>query len=99
MKRRKFIFQTATGLVGAALSAHSFPHLLTPAKQKLGVALVGLGYYSTDLLAPALQLTENCYLAGIVTGSPSKAERWKKQFNLADKNIYNYADFDSVANN
>lgn len=47
-------------------------------KDKLGVALVGLGYYSTDLLAPALQQTRNCYLAGIVTGTPSKAEAWKR---------------------
>src|SRR6478736_5267674 len=100
MRRRKFILQTATGLVGAAIGAQAFPNFLIPqAKKKLGVALVGLGYYSTDLLAPALQLTERCYLAGIVTGSPAKAEKWKKQFNLADKNIYNYSDFDSVANN
>ncbi|MDB5205192.1 MAG: glucose-fructose oxidoreductase [Flavisolibacter sp.] len=70
-----------------------------PQKRGLGVALVGLGYYSTDLLAPALQQTKNCYLAGIVTGSPSKAETWKKQYNIAAKNIYNYSNFDQVANN
>ncbi|ULQ50699.1 Gfo/Idh/MocA family protein [Flavihumibacter fluvii] len=68
-------------------------------KEKLGVALVGLGYYSTDLLAPALQQTKNCYLAGIVTGTPSKAEAWKKKYNLADKNIYNYQQFGQLANN
>lgn len=68
-------------------------------KNKLGVALVGLGYYSTDLLAPALQQTKNCYLAGIVTGTPSKAEAWKKKYNIPDKNIYNYSNFDSIANN
>ena len=55
-----------------------------PAKDKLGVALVGLGYYSTDLLAPALQQTKHCYLAGIVTGTPSKAEDWKKKYNIPD---------------
>lgn len=70
-----------------------------PQKQKLGVALVGLGYYSTDLLAPALQQTKNCYLAGIVTGTPQKAETWKKQYNIPDKNIYNYTNFDEIANN
>ncbi|HLZ15420.1 MAG TPA: Gfo/Idh/MocA family oxidoreductase, partial [Cyclobacteriaceae bacterium] len=32
-------------------------------------------------------------------GSPDKAERWKKQFGIADKNIYNYQDFDRIANN
>lgn len=68
-------------------------------KDRLGVALVGLGYYSTDLLAPALQQTKNCYLAGIVTGTPSKAESWKKKHNIPEKNIYNYENFDEVADN
>ena len=70
-----------------------------PKKDKLGVALVGLGYYSTDLLAPALQKTKHCYLAGIVTGTPAKAEKWKKQYAIPDKNVYAYENFDQVANN
>ncbi|HOX82824.1 MAG TPA: Gfo/Idh/MocA family oxidoreductase [Chryseolinea sp.] len=82
------------------MSSHAFANIIIPQqKKKLGVALVGLGYYSTDLLAPALQLTTQCYLAGIVTGTPSKAEQWKKQHNIPDKNIYNYQNFDSLANN
>jgi len=68
-------------------------------KEKLGVALVGLGYYSTDLLAPALQQTKYCYLAGIVTGTPSKAEAWKAKYNIPDKNIYNYETIGDIANN
>lgn len=68
-------------------------------KDRLGVALVGLGYYSTDLLAPALQQTKNCYLAGIVTGTPAKAEAWKIKYNIPEKNIYNYQTFDQIANN
>ncbi|MEB2785190.1 Gfo/Idh/MocA family protein [Algoriphagus persicinus] len=68
-------------------------------KDKLGVALVGLGYYSTDLLAPALEKTEKCYLAGIVTGTPSKAGVWKTKYKIPEKNIYNYDTFDSIAEN
>ena len=40
--------------------------------KKSGIALVGLGGYSSGQLGPALQETNNCYLAGIVTGTPSK---------------------------
>lgn len=99
INRRKFIGQVAAG-VGLAASSNAFSNLLIPQKKKkLGVALVGLGYYSTDLLAPALQLTSNCYLAGIVSGTPSKIETWKKQYAIPDKNIYNYDNFDSIANN
>src|SRR5437763_16654874 len=88
-------------LGGAALfySAQTFLPVNARVKDRLGVALVGLGYYSTDLLAPALQQTKNCYLAGIVTGTPSKAEAWKKQYRIPDKNIYNYQTFDQLANN
>ncbi|MEQ9440417.1 MAG: Gfo/Idh/MocA family oxidoreductase [Cyclobacteriaceae bacterium] len=68
-------------------------------KEKLGVALVGLGYYSTDLLAPALQETENCYLAGIVTGTPEKEKIWAEKYGIEDKNIYNYENFADIANN
>jgi glucose-fructose oxidoreductase len=68
-------------------------------KERLGVALVGLGYYSTDLLAPALQQTKHCHLAGILTGTPSKAETWKAKYSIPEKNIYNYQDFDKLANN
>ena len=100
INRRKFILRTAAGVTGLTLSAHSFANMLVQKKkEKLGIALVGLGYYSTDLLAPALQLTKQCYLAGIVTGTPSKAERWKQMYKLEDKNIYDYRNFDSLANN
>ncbi|MCJ8163547.1 Gfo/Idh/MocA family oxidoreductase [Pontibacter sp. E15-1] len=68
-------------------------------RKKLGVALVGLGGYSTGQLAPALQETENCYLAGIVTGTPSKAETWKQKYNIPDQNIYNYENFDQIKDN
>ncbi|MGC1242004.1 MAG: Gfo/Idh/MocA family oxidoreductase [Chryseosolibacter sp.] len=100
IQRRRFIKGTLAGMAGMAISAQDvFANIIVPQERKLGVALVGLGYYSTDLLAPALQLTENCYLAGIVTGTPEKAERWKQQYKIPDRNIYNYDNFASLANN
>ena len=100
INRRKFISQTAAGFAGLTLSQHAFAGIIVPQqKERLGVALVGLGYYSTDLLAPALQLTKHCSLVGIVTGTPSKEGKWKQMYNIPDKNIYNYQNFDSIANN
>ncbi len=96
---RRTILKTLT--VGSAALVVSPYQLFAAAKpkNKLGVALVGLGYYSTDLLAPALQQTSHCYLAGIVTGTPAKAAAWQKKYNILDKNIYTYSNFDEVANN
>ncbi len=65
----------------------------------MGIALVGLGGYSGGQLAPALQETEHCYLAGIVTGTPQKAIDWKAKYNIPDTNIYNYENFDEIVNN
>jgi glucose-fructose oxidoreductase len=101
MNRRKFMGQAAAGVAaGMALSNYAFSGgFLIQKKERLGVALVGLGYYSTSLLAPALKLTEKCYLAGIVTGTATKAESWKQQHKIPEKNIYDYKNFDSIVNN
>ena len=48
---------------------------------------------------PHCKETKNCKLVGIVTGTPAKAEKWKKQFNIADKNSYNYQTFDRIIDN
>jgi predicted dehydrogenase len=99
--RRKFISKIGMGAALLSLPSVAGGTRFQQRKdeRKLGVALVGLGYYSEHLLAPALLETKNCYLAGIVTGSPEKAERWKKQYNIPDKNVYNYQTFDHIADN
>lgn len=66
---------------------------------KLGIALVGLGNYSSEQLAPALQQTAHCRLAGIVTGSRQKAEAWKAKYQIPDSNVYNYDNFDTIKDN
>ena len=68
-------------------------------QRKLGIALVGLGNYASNELAPALKETENCYLAGIVTGTPDKADKWKKKYDIPEKNVYNYQTFDQIKDN
>lgn len=97
--RRDVIKNLAFGTGGLLIGPHILQSLSLYKKDRLGVALVGLGYYSTDLLAPALQQTKNCYLAGIVTGTLSKAETWKAKYKIPEKNIYNYQNFDQIANN
>lgn len=68
-------------------------------QRKLGVALLGLGGYSAGQLAPALQETTRCRLAAVVTGTPSKAERWQKKYDLPSSSLYSYTTFDRIADN
>ena len=98
--RRIFIKKSFGAAAALGLSESLFPSVFLPTKkEKLGVALVGLGYYSTDLLAPALQQTRYCTLTGIVTGTPEKEKRWQQRYNISEKNIYNYQNFETIANN
>ena len=97
--RRRFLAQLA-GATGIAVSGRTFAAVNVPKKKEsLGVALVGLGYYSTDLLAPALHLTKQCHLAGVVSGTPAKLTEWQQRHRLPDAGLYNYENFDSIANN
>ena len=97
--RRKFLHNLSYGIGTLALAPVLSAFENVERGKKLGIALVGLGGYSTGQLAPALQQTQNCYLAGIVTGTPSKATEWSARYNIQKNNIYNYDNFDTIVNN
>ncbi|MBE2214184.1 MAG: Gfo/Idh/MocA family oxidoreductase [Opitutaceae bacterium] len=102
--RRDFLARLAAGsaaLLAGATTASCAPAESPPppGRRKLGIALVGLGHYSTDLLAPALRETRLCRLAGIVSGSPAKAERWMRLYGIPKANVYDYATMDRIADN
>ncbi len=89
MSRRQFVGQVTTGAAALALASRSRAQT-SAAPRKLGVALVGLGSYATGQLGPALKLTKNCELRGVVTGSREKGRRWAQQFGFPEKNIFSY---------
>lgn len=102
MPALSYSFAASTQSSSGRSSAHSqeeIPEMSTNPARKLGVALVGLGGYSANQLGPALKETKLCELRGIVTGSPDKAKKWKKEYALNDKNIYNYSNFDQIRDN
>ena len=101
--RREFLGRLVLG--GATIATGvNFPGqlLAQPAsapRKQLGIALLGLGYYATNELAPALQQTKNCKLVGVVSGHPEKIARWTRQYSLPEKNCYNYENLDKIADN
>src|SRR5688572_11132367 len=95
--RKKFIREVGlAGLSLPVLSAFADCNFSSPKnkdfsmkeknKDKLGIALVGLGNYA-GILANALRETEHCYLAAIVTGTASKIPTWKENYGIPDRNI------------
>jgi predicted dehydrogenase len=96
--RRQFCKATTFAAASLPFIGASVLQAAVP-ERKLGFALVGLGSLSTHQIAPALQQTKYCRLAGIVTGTPAKAESWKQQYGIPDKNIYNYDTMAQMADN
>lgn len=97
--RRKFVVQAAALAAAPFISTRVTRALAAASRKKLGFALCGLGSLSTNQIAPALQKTANCRLAGIITGTPAKAVKWKAQYNIPDRNIYNYETMHRIADN
>ncbi|MEX2381875.1 MAG: Gfo/Idh/MocA family oxidoreductase, partial [Opitutales bacterium] len=104
--RRRFLQQVSLGLGAATFAGLVGPKSLALGEtlerqegRKLGVALVGLGNYATHQLAPALQETQYCRLSGIVTGTPAKEEEWAQRYDIPQENIYNYDNYDDIADN
>jgi predicted dehydrogenase len=67
--------------------------------KRLGVALVGLGEYAGEELAPALKATNHCELVAIISDEPKKMEEWRKRYGLNEKCCYTYDQFDDIKNN
>ena len=96
--RRDFVGQLSLGAAALALAAQSRGESAPPAK-KLGIALVGLGNYATTELGPALRVTKNCRLAGVVTGSHAKGVKWAADYGFPERNIYDYETMHRIADN
>jgi predicted dehydrogenase len=105
ISRRSFVNKFGLGL-GATVVMTTLPSFITPAARpqkaytgkKLNIALCGLGNYAA-MLAAGIEVSDYCHLAGIVTGSAEKAAKWKKQYTIPEKNIYNYQNFDEISKN
>ncbi|WP_273445373.1 Gfo/Idh/MocA family protein [Neolewinella agarilytica] len=111
--RRRFLRQTVTAATGLALApglvscgagntataSSSVPARAPEKGRKLNVALLGLGSYAKGQIAPSLQFTRHCQLAGIITGSPEKIPEWQAKHDIPDENVYSYDNMDELADN
>lgn len=100
--RRDFLHKISFGLGAAALAPlapkDAVANDYLPADKKLRVALMGLGGYA-GIVARAMKECKMATLTGLVSGTPSKLEKWKKDYNIPDKNTYNYDTVKNIASN
>jgi len=67
-------------------------------KKNYGVALVGAGEYAVTQLIPALQETNHCHLAALVSGDEAKLAQLGRQYAIDRSHLYTYDRFDAIAN-
>jgi predicted dehydrogenase len=103
--RRTFLAKIGLSAGITALSSSFIPDLKSPNNQssifegkKLNVALCGLGRYA-GYLADGIIESKYCKVAGLITGTKSKEKTWGDKYNVPQKNIYNYSNFDEIVNN
>ncbi|GAA4902385.1 Gfo/Idh/MocA family oxidoreductase [Mucilaginibacter defluvii] len=75
-----------------------WPAISPPAK-RVGYALVGLGNLTLAELLPAFAECKYSKVVALVSGSPDKAKKVAEQYGIAEKNIYNYQNYDSISKN
>jgi len=97
--RREFTKVLLGATTTALWSGHWPDWPLVAQDRRLGFALVGLGSLSTNQIAPAFARTRYCRLAGIVTGTPAKAERWMARYGIPAEAVYSYQTMERMATN
>lgn len=108
LSRRRFLETAGGALIAAPLASAAsstvtaqVPNIKLPEVpgKKLGWALVGLGNLSINQIMPAFAKCQQSRLVGLVSGRPEKAKQLAQVYGVDPKNIYNYDNYDSLANN
>lgn len=70
-----------------------------PPDKRLGVAVVGLGHLALGQILPGFGEAKHVRLTALVSGERDKALAVAAQHGVPNRNIYDYASFDSLKNN
>jgi len=65
----------------------------------LGYAIVGLGYYATQIIMPQFANCKRSKLTALVSGHPDKARQLAGQYGVPERSIYTYETFDQIRDN
>jgi predicted dehydrogenase len=95
--RRQFLQQLSAAVALPTLAGWSYPETI-PQGPVLKVAIMGLGSYGTRV-AEAMLACKRAKLTGVISGTPSKIKTWQAKYGIAEKNCYNYENFDRIKDN
>src|SRR3546814_1728060 len=95
---RRDVVMAAGGIAALALPG-STACARQPQGRTLGYAVVGLGGYGLGRIVPEFANCAHSRLTGLVSGDRANAARVAAVHGLPTRNIYDYANFDSIADN
>jgi predicted dehydrogenase len=67
--------------------------------RKIGYCMVGLGRISLGHFMPGCRVSQMSQVTALVSGHRDKAEKYAAQYNIPASNIYNYENYDQIAQN
>jgi predicted dehydrogenase len=70
-----------------------------PPGKRLGIAVVGLGALSLENIIPDFAQARSVRLTGLVSGEKDKAKAIAAQYGVPEHSLYDYDDFDRIADN
>ena len=70
-----------------------------PQDQRVGFAVVGLGRLAVNQIIPAFAASKNARLAGLVSGTPDKANALAAQYGVKPSSVYSYENYDKIKDN
>src|SRR5277367_1693898 len=94
--RRDFLAGAASVLAAAAID---FPSARADDTKPVGWAIVGIGKLSKGQILPAMKKCSKAKLVAVVTGHPVENKAVIDDFGIAPEHVYNYDNFDTLANN
>jgi len=95
MNKRTFL------AAGLAVGVTALPRggLAAEPDRKLGYAILGLGYYATQIIMPRFAECEHSRIAALVSGTPEKLKRFGDQYGVPETARYSYETFDRIIDN
>ena len=86
-------------VAAATLAATSSGVARAAPDRKLGYAIVGLGYYGLQTILPQFVNCEHSRVTALVSGDRAKALATAAKYDVPERSIYTYADFDRIRDN
>jgi predicted dehydrogenase len=75
------------------------PKEFLPHDKRIGYAIVGLGHLALEQILPGFASCKKSRPVALVSGNADKAKKTALQYGIAEKNIYNYENYDQLKNN